>query len=274
MFRTGYVFCLVALLAATSANAQGRPPLDAINLSQVHIYNSPTDVASWPVTTAITSISMRPSFDPMAGLALQFSALQTWPDYTPPGWDGPLQYTVWAIWYANGQWSASGIIQMWRGRASTGGPIMTDFARNWIYDSRWGPGWGHQPVPGELMGFFVTAGNARGVGGVTSVRERSNVVTVAVPGNDYGDYTFPMFGRSTTTNDFDGDGISDAILFRPSDGTWYIGKSSTLTGVGVQWGTAGDIPVAGDFDGDGKTDVDRLPSVERDVVHPLLVAGL
>ena len=255
MFRTRYVFCLVALLAATSANAQGRPPRDAINLSQVHIYNSPTDVASWPVTTAITSISMRPSFDPVAGLALQFSGLQTWPDYTPPGWDGPLQYTVWAIWYANGQWSASGIIQMWRGRASTGGPIMTDFARNWIYDSRWGPDWGHQPVPGELMGFFVTAGNARGVGGVTSVRERSNVVTVAVPGNDYGDYTFPMFGRSTTTNDFDGDGISDAILFRPSDGTWYIGKSSTLTGVGVQWGTAGDIPAAGDYDGDGLTDV-------------------
>ena len=60
MFRTTYVFCLVACLAATSANAQGRPPRDAINLSQVQIYNSPTDVASWPVTTAITSISMRP----------------------------------------------------------------------------------------------------------------------------------------------------------------------------------------------------------------------
>ena len=244
---------LAVLLTAAPAVAQRRPPADAIDLSQVHIYNSPSDVASWPATTAITALHMRPSGDPYAGISLTFSGQQTWPDYWPPGWDGPLQYTVWAVWYASGQWSASGFIQMWRGRASTGGPILTDFARNWVYDSRWGPGWGHQPVVGEQMGFFVTAGNARGVPTVTSVRERSNVVMVSLPANDTGDYTYPAF-RRTSLMDFDGDGISDATVYRPSVGTWFIGQSSTLSGVGIQWGNASDIPVAGDYDGDGKTD--------------------
>ena len=39
-------------------------------------------------------------------------------------------------------------------------------------------------------------------------------------------------------------------VFRPSDGVWYI------NGVGsTQWGTSGDIPVPGDYNGDGITDI-------------------
>jgi hypothetical protein len=40
---------------------------------------------------------------------------------------------------------------------------------------------GHQPAVGEKVGFFVTAGNARNEGAVTSVKERSNVVIVPFP---------------------------------------------------------------------------------------------
>ena len=47
------------------------------------------------------------------------------------------------------------------------------------------------PQAGDKMGFFVSAGNARGVNDVTSVRERSNVVTLTLPANDQGDFTFP-----------------------------------------------------------------------------------
>jgi VCBS repeat protein len=252
---------LGALLALTLASAptfaQGRIPNDAINLSQVHVYNSPDDVASWPVTTAITRIDMRPRGVQPDGLALTFSAQQTWPNYTIPGWSGPLQYTVWAVWYAAGQWNASGIIQMWKGRASTGAPILTDFAANWVYDARWGPGWGHQPVVGEQMGFFVTAGNARGDHNVTSVRERSNVVMVSLPANDSGSFTFPATSPVRTLMDVDADGKAEIAVFRPSSGYWLGLLSSTnFTSYGMlQWGTPGDVPVPGDYDGDSRTDV-------------------
>ena len=133
---------------------------------------------------------MSPTGAAHGGLHLEFPALSTWPDYTPPGWDGALQYTVWAVVKVNGQWATSGFIQMWRDRVSTGAPLLTDFARNWAYDGRWGTMAGYNPVVGEEVGFFVTAGNARGVGEVTSARERSNVVRIALPAGDTGVFDF------------------------------------------------------------------------------------
>jgi hypothetical protein len=162
------------------------PSADAISLAGVRVYNSPADVASWALTSRITSISMSPS----SGLNLEFTTKNSWPDYTPPGWDGPLQYTVWAVVTVGGQWYTTGFIQMWRGRASTGAPILTDFAPNWAYDARWGPMAHYRPHVGEQMGFFVTAGNARGIGTVTSLRERSNVVVVSLPAGDSGFFPF------------------------------------------------------------------------------------
>jgi len=61
-----------------------------------------------------------------------------------------------------------------------GGP-PSQYAQNWYYDPiRWGPMVGHQPQPGEQVGFLVTAGDARNNGNV-AVRERSNVVSIAFP---------------------------------------------------------------------------------------------
>jgi hypothetical protein len=53
--------------------------------------------------------------------------------------------------------------------------------------------------------------------------------------------------------DYDGDRATDIAVWRPSDGNWYIVKSSGGS-IGPNWGLAGDIPVPADFDGDGKTD--------------------
>ncbi len=116
---------------------------------------------------------------------------------------------------------------MWRERPSTGAPILTDFARNWVYDSRWGAMAHYQPQVGEQMGFFVSAGNARGVGTVTSVRERTNVVVVSLPAGDTGDFTFPPARCTTTAMDFDGDGKADIGVYRPSTGQWWGLASST-----------------------------------------------
>ncbi len=168
-------------------------PIDAVDLSGAIVHNSPGDVASWPATTRIQRLTMRPGQN--NGLSFTFSGNQTWPDYVPPGWDGPIQYTVWAGVQIGGAWHVAGFIQMWRTRPCTGAPILAQW-RDWAYDkNRWGAMVDHRPQVAEQMIFFVTAGNARkGSAGpepdVTSVRERSNVVMVALPAGDDGVFTF------------------------------------------------------------------------------------
>lgn len=56
------------------------------------------------------------------------------------------------------------------------------------------------------------------------------------------------------SNDFDGDGRSDLSVFRPSNGVWYLQRSTdgfTAYGFGLE----SDKPVPADLTGDGKTDV-------------------
>jgi hypothetical protein len=45
---------------------------------------------------------------------------------------------------------------------------------------------------------------------------------------------------------------ADLAVWRPSSGVWWVvGASGPIS---LQWGLSGDVPVAGDYDGDGKTD--------------------
>jgi hypothetical protein len=55
--------------------------------------------------------------------------------------------------------------------------------------------------------------------------------------------------------DYDGDGKTDAVIFRPSTALWY-GPRTGAAQIVIQTivGQPGDIPVPGDYDGDGKTD--------------------
>jgi hypothetical protein len=68
-------------------------------------------------------------------------------------------------------------------------------------------------------------------------------------------------GDVPVPGDYDGDGQTDLAVWRASTGVWYILKSSDnyryATYLAVQWGSQadGDIPVPGDYDGDGKTDL-------------------
>src|SRR5262245_51980050 len=55
-------------------------------------------------------------------------------------------------------------------------------------------------------------------------------------------------------DDYDGDGISDFDIFRPSSDTWYLLRSTAGSWSG-SWGAATDWPIQGDFDHDGKDDV-------------------
>ncbi len=67
-----------------------------------------------------------------------------------------------------------------------------------------------------------------------------------------------------TENDFDGDLRADMSVFRPSNGTWYVNRSTKGLAV-QQWGIAADKLAPADYDGDGKTDIavwrEGIPSV-------------
>ena len=74
------------------------------------------------------------------------------------------------------------------------------------------------------------------------------------PGADFVTIQLGAKGDIPVVGDYDADGKTDAAVYRPSNGTWYILRS-TAGFTGVQFGIATDIPVAADYDGDGKTDI-------------------
>jgi len=54
--------------------------------------------------------------------------------------------------------------------------------------------------------------------------------------------------------DFDGDSKTDLSVFRPTEGNWYLNRSTDGFAV-INWGLASDRLIPGDYDGDGKADV-------------------
>lgn len=83
----------------------------------------------------------------------------------------------------------------------------------------------------------------------------------------WGGYTFNIDGNTSDapvagvpfqknkTADFDGDGITDISVFRPSLGRWFIAGSLGPTYKYFDFGVGTDTVTPGDYDGDGKTDL-------------------
>ena len=75
----------------------------------------------------------------------------------------------------------------------------------------------------------------------------SNLVWYYLKSTDgtLGAVSFGITGSDLTAqNDYDGDGKCDVAVWRDSDGSFYILRSSNNTLSVVQWGTANDFPVA------------------------------
>jgi len=106
-------------------------------------------------------------------------------------------------------------------------------------------------VPGDYDGddrtdFAVFRGNDSGNPDFFVLSSATNTVT----------YTF--WGVATdvpVVGDYDGDGKFDYGLWRPSNATFFIQKSTGGNFIQAQLGLPTDTPLTGDFDGDGKSDM-------------------
>ncbi len=85
--------------------------------------------------------------------------------------------------------------------------------------------------------------------------------SVVLENNNIEDQTVLSFSlpNNKTYSDFDGDGISDLVAFRPNTAEWFILLSSTKFDLSnyktYQLGLTGDLPLIGDFDGDSISDM-------------------
>lgn len=73
-------------------------------------------------------------------------------------------------------------------------------------------------------------------------------------GSDIGAFELQNTDLIGTPFDFDGDGKTDASIFRPAGGEWWWQPSSGGLAGAAQFGSGTDIITPGDFTGDGKAD--------------------
>jgi hypothetical protein len=103
-------------------------------------------------------------------------------------------------------------------------------------------------APGDLYG------NGVAISGNTIITGEPNQDRNSI--DDIGSgfaYTFRPNNRNTS--DFEGDGLTDLAVFRPTDNTWYAKQSSNSLLFTRQFGASGDLLAPGDYDGDGRTDL-------------------
>jgi hypothetical protein len=160
------------------------PGIDAIDLAAA-IVASPDcpPVAGLPIISRISEIVLTQAEQ---GYAMNFPGRDTWPGVVPPGWEGPINHTLWMGEYIHGQWY---VLPVKEGLHDylTLGPILTPghIAENLTYYAQ-PPMVGYNPRPGERLAYFVTTGDTRRMNlQPPTMMGRSNVVLVPLAAGTY-----------------------------------------------------------------------------------------
>jgi hypothetical protein len=156
------------------------------SFGSVTIVGGSPNVASWPVTSQITSLV----FDSTLGV---FHI-----DHTKRGRWSPVPFgsttqesTVWVFFKINGKWYGSGGERLRPNQTDKGLGVPSQMGSGWFYDGRWVPMTGYVPPVGDLVGFMVVAGDTR-AGSNVILQERTGVVFIPMP-PDGGIARFPPF---------------------------------------------------------------------------------
>jgi hypothetical protein len=194
MIRRSVVLAVcVTVFGSSWASAQSIPS-DALDLSQTTFYGE--DPRVWPATVALDAVA----FSAQTGLEPRFNraALNArWPDKTPPGWNGPLQFGLVVFVLVRGRYYGATLQSFWsdyadKPRLNTGAHPLTppppgtstrtnNWQANWAYDNfRWGEMASYVPARGDQIGVMLVAGSLRFGEVEITVRERSNVLLCAL----------------------------------------------------------------------------------------------
>jgi hypothetical protein len=90
------------------------------------------------------------------------------------------------------------------------------------------------------------------------IRKMGDIIKPLVNPENWQDYVIIKWGTAgdkPLVADFNNDRIDELIVFRPSEGNWYIYDTVNNSYKIIHWGINGDIPMAKDFDGDSRADL-------------------
>ncbi len=157
---------------------------DAINLSAAIVASGDCPaVAHLRILSAMSTISL---IESEQGFAMNFPGRDTWPGVIPPGWDGPINHTLWIAELIGGTWYVLPIKEALNDYCTLG-PILNpgQIPDNLTYYAQ-SPMHGYQPRPHEKIGFFATTGDTRRMNLQPAIGAgRTNVVLVPFAAGDY-----------------------------------------------------------------------------------------